>query len=86
MSPTLFSARAGRLSLWLGGAALALVTFVRITRELVEGEMGAMDSAILLAVAKKRTPSSRMCGKSAEGESEWPTHKQTRNGQMADCD
>jgi hypothetical protein len=30
--------------------------FVRITRELIEGEVGAMDSAILLAVAKKRTP------------------------------
>jgi undecaprenyl-diphosphatase len=56
MSRTLFSARAGRLCLWLGGAALALGTFVRITRELVEGEVGAMDSAILLAVAKKRTP------------------------------
>jgi hypothetical protein len=40
----------------LGGAVLAFGMFVRITRELVEGEMGAMDSAILLAVAKKRTP------------------------------
>ena len=56
MSRTLFSARAGRLSLWLGGAALALVVFVRITRELIEGDAGAMDSAILLAVAKSRTP------------------------------
>jgi undecaprenyl-diphosphatase len=56
MSRTLFSARAGRLSLWLGGAALALGVFVRITRELIEGDAGAMDSAILLAVAKKRTP------------------------------
>ena len=56
MSRTLFSARSGHLSLWLGGAALAFGTFVRITRELVEGEVGAMDSAILLAVAKKRTP------------------------------
>ena len=56
MSRTLFSARAGRLSLWLGGAALAFGMFVRITRELIEGEVGAMDSAILLAVAKKRTP------------------------------
>src|ERR1700680_4735547 len=51
----LFSARAGRLSLWLGGAALALLTFIRITRELIEGEVGAMDRAILLAVAKTRT-------------------------------
>jgi len=56
MSRTLFPARAGRLSLWLGGAALAFGTFLRITRELVEGEVGAMDSTILLAVAKKRTP------------------------------
>ena len=56
MSRTLFSARAGRLSLWLGGAALAFGMFVRITRELIEGEVGAMDSEILLAVAKKRTP------------------------------
>jgi hypothetical protein len=45
--------RAGRLSLWLGGAALALLVFVRITRELIEGDVGAMDSAILLAVAKE---------------------------------
>jgi undecaprenyl-diphosphatase len=52
----LLSARAGRLALWLGGAALALLAFIRITRELIEGEVGAMDSAILLAVAKKRTP------------------------------
>ena len=52
MSRPLFSARAGRLSLWLGGAALAFVTFVRITRELIEGDVSAMDSAILLAVAK----------------------------------
>jgi hypothetical protein len=40
----------------LGGAALAFGIFVRITRELIEGELGAMDSAILLAVAKKRPP------------------------------
>jgi undecaprenyl-diphosphatase len=49
-------ARAGRLFLWLGGAALALLTFVRITRELIEGEVGAVDRAILFAVARKRTP------------------------------
>jgi hypothetical protein len=30
--------------------------FVRITRELSEGDVGAMDSAILLAVARRRTP------------------------------
>jgi undecaprenyl-diphosphatase len=56
MSHTLLSAGAGRLSLWLGGATLALGTFVRITRELIEGDVSAIDSAILLAVAKKRTP------------------------------
>jgi len=56
VSRRLFSARAGRLSLWLGGAALAFLAFVRITRELIEGDVGAMDSAILLTVAKARTP------------------------------
>ena len=56
MSHPLSSARTGRLSLWLGGAALAFLIFVRITRELIEGDVGAMDSAILLAVAKMRTP------------------------------
>jgi len=56
VSPLLFSARAGRLSLWLGGAALALLTFVRITRELIEGDVSAFDRLILLAVAKIRTP------------------------------
>jgi undecaprenyl-diphosphatase len=40
----------------LGGAALALLVFVRITRELIEGDVSAVDSAILLAVAKIRTP------------------------------
>ena len=56
MSHTLLSAGAGRLSLWLGGAALALGMFVRITRELIEGDVSAMDSAILIAVARRRTP------------------------------
>ena len=50
------SDRAGRLSLWWGSAALTLLIFVRITRELIEGEVGAMDRAILFAVAKSRTP------------------------------
>jgi undecaprenyl-diphosphatase len=40
----------------LGGASVALLIFVRITRELIEGDVGAMDSAILLAVTKTRTP------------------------------
>ncbi len=46
----------GRLSIWLGGAALAFGIFVRITRELMEGEVGAIDSAILHAVAMRRAP------------------------------
>jgi undecaprenyl-diphosphatase len=56
MSRPLFSARAGRLSLWLAGAALAILAFVRITRELIEGDVSALDRAILLAVARTRTP------------------------------
>ncbi|HLJ13113.1 MAG TPA: phosphatase PAP2 family protein [Bryobacteraceae bacterium] len=56
MSRSLLSTRAGRLSFWLGGGALAFLAFVRITRELLEGDVGAMDNAILLAVAKTRTP------------------------------
>ena len=55
-SRPLFSARAGRLCLWLGGAALAFLAFVRITRELVEGDVGFFDHTILLSVAKTRTP------------------------------
>jgi undecaprenyl-diphosphatase len=51
-----FSARAGRIFLCLGGTALALLIFVRITTELIEGDVEAMDSAILLFVAKARTP------------------------------
>jgi undecaprenyl-diphosphatase len=56
VSRPLFSPRAARLSWWLAGAALALLIFIRISRELIEGDVSAMDSAILLAVAKKRTP------------------------------
>ena len=52
-----FSARVGRLCLWWGGTVLAIGTFVRITRELIEGEVGAADRGILLQVAKIRTPS-----------------------------
>jgi len=40
----------------MGGAAFALLIFVRITRELIEGDAGAFDRAILLTVAKTRTP------------------------------
>ena len=52
----MFSARAGRLSMWLGGAAFAFLIFVRITRELIEGDVSAADSAILQAVIRMRTP------------------------------
>lgn len=47
---------AGRLSLWLGGAALAFLVFFRITGELIEGDVDAVDGAILRAVARARTP------------------------------
>jgi undecaprenyl-diphosphatase len=40
----------------LGGAALAFLAFVRVTRELIEGDVSAIDRAILLAVARTRTP------------------------------
>jgi undecaprenyl-diphosphatase len=52
----LLSTSAGRLSLWWGGAALALLIFVRITREFIEGDVSALDSAIHLAVVRSRTP------------------------------
>jgi len=62
-------ASAGRLSLWLlGGAALALLIFVRITRELLEGDVGAMESTILLAVAKTPGPWLTVaCGRDSAG-------------------
>jgi undecaprenyl-diphosphatase len=56
LSRPLFSARVGRLSLWLGGASLALLIFIRITRELIEGDVSALDRTILLAVARTRAP------------------------------
>ena len=56
MSRTFLSARAGQVSLGLGGAALAFGIFVRITRELVEGEVGGIDSAILHDVERMRSP------------------------------
>jgi undecaprenyl-diphosphatase len=56
VSRPLFSASAGRLSLWLGGAAFAFLIFVRITRELIEGDVSATDSTILHAVERTRTP------------------------------
>ena len=56
MGRPLFSPRTARLSLWSGGAALGLLAFVRITRELSEGDVSAVDRTILLAVARARTP------------------------------
>lgn len=45
-------------SRWIlpGAAALALLIFLRITRELMEGEVGGLDNAILLAATKIRVP------------------------------
>ena len=56
MNHAVLTPRAGRLIWWLGGAALAFLVFVRITRELMEGEVDALDGAILRGVAKIRTP------------------------------
>src|SRR5258708_9212475 len=56
MIRSLASARAGHLFLWWGGAALALLAFVRITRELIEGEVAARDKAVIEAGDKIRTP------------------------------
>ena len=41
---------------WLGAAALAFGVFLRITRELIEGELGTGDGTILREVAKARNP------------------------------
>jgi undecaprenyl-diphosphatase len=56
MSRSLLSDRAGRLSFWFGVAALALLAFIRITRELIEGEVTSVDRTILLAATRARTP------------------------------
>ena len=45
-----------QLWLWLGSAAFAMLVFVRITRELIEGDVSAMDRAIIAAVPRIRTP------------------------------
>lgn len=47
---------AGRFFLWLGLTALALGIFVDITKDLLEGDVDAIDRAILLAIAKARAP------------------------------
>jgi undecaprenyl-diphosphatase len=46
----------GAFWLWLGVTAMAIGVFVDITRELLEGEVDAIDRAIVLAVARVRTP------------------------------
>lgn len=56
MSRPLPLTSAGRLSLSLGGAALAFLIFVHVTRELIEGDVSAGDSRILAAVERIRTP------------------------------
>ncbi len=56
MNLATFPARVGTLCLWWGGTALAFGTFVWITRELSEGEVGTIDIAVLQGVAKIRTP------------------------------
>ena len=56
MSHMTLAARVRHISWWLGGAALGFLGFIRVTRELIEGEVGAMDRAILLAVDRTRTP------------------------------
>jgi hypothetical protein len=55
-SPPQFPARAIRLSLQLGAAALAFGLFVSITHELLEQEVSGVDRTILLAFARVRTP------------------------------
>ena len=48
--------RPARALWWLGGAAMAFGLFLRITRELMEGDVSAGDNAILRAVENARTP------------------------------
>jgi len=56
MSSAWFSTRAGRLSMWEGGASLAFVLAFRIARELMEGDVSSVDSGILQSVARFRNP------------------------------
>jgi len=42
--------------MWLIGAALAFGIFFRITRELIEGDVSAMDSSVLHAMSEQRSP------------------------------
>ncbi len=50
-----FLAQPGRVLLWLGATALAFGMFVDITKDMLEGDVDAVDRAILLAVVKTRT-------------------------------
>lgn len=53
---TSFSTLPARLTLSLGGAALAFLTFILITRELVEGDVDGFDKQLMLAVDSMRNP------------------------------
>jgi len=55
-NPLRLSAGDKPLSLWLGAASLSFGIFVKITSELLENEVRGLDSSILTAVAKMRTP------------------------------
>jgi undecaprenyl-diphosphatase len=46
----------GAFWFWLGVTAMALGAFVDITKDLLEGEVDSIDRAIVLAVARVRTP------------------------------
>lgn len=56
LSPFRLSAQQKHLSLWLGAASLSFGIFVKITSELLENEVRGLDSSILTAVAKMRSP------------------------------
>jgi undecaprenyl-diphosphatase len=51
-----FSARAIKVSWWLGTASLAFGLFIKITSELLEHEVSSVDRMILIGLAKARTP------------------------------
>jgi undecaprenyl-diphosphatase len=55
-SPAKFSARAIKISWWLGTASLAFTLFIKITSELLEHEVSGVDRTILSGFAKARTP------------------------------
>lgn len=53
---TSFSTFPARITLSVGGASLAFLTFMLITRELVEGEVDGFDKQMMLAVDSMRNP------------------------------